>query len=182
MFAFEEAIGFMCGTTVLDKDGINAALHLAILASYLHHHGLSLIQQLEEIYRVYGYHTCCNSYFICHDPDKIKRIFERLRNYKGTNTVRLYNFISITFLVFNCPLQYPTEIIDGKYKIKSVRDLTVGYDNSQPDNKPVLPVSKSSQMITFSFRNGLTATLRTSGTEPKIKYYTELSTPPEQEM
>jgi phosphomannomutase len=29
-------------------------------------------------------------------------------------------------------------------------------------------------MITFTFDNGLVATLRTSGTEPKIKYYTEL--------
>ena len=37
----------------------------------------------------------------------------------------------------------------------------------------LLPVSKSSQMITFTFENGCVATLRTSGTEPKIKYYTE---------
>ena len=28
-------------------------------------------------------------------------------------------------------------------------------------------------MITFTFENGCVATLRTSGTEPKIKYYTE---------
>ena len=36
-----------------------------------------------------------------------------------------------------------------------------------------LPVSPSSQMITFTFENGCVVTLRTSGTEPKIKYYTE---------
>ena len=42
----------------------------------------------------------------------------------------------------------------------------------------VLPVSKSSQMITFYFENGCVATLRTSGTEPKIKYYTELACQP----
>ena len=28
-------------------------------------------------------------------------------------------------------------------------------------------------MVTFTFENGCVATLRTSGTEPKIKYYTE---------
>ncbi|XP_018334736.1 glucose 1,6-bisphosphate synthase [Agrilus planipennis] len=33
-------------------------------------------------------------------------------------------------------------------------------------------------MITFSFENGFVATLRTSGTEPKIKYYTELCASP----
>lgn len=42
----------------------------------------------------------------------------------------------------------------------------------------VLPVSKSSQMVTFTFQNGIVATLRTSGTEPKIKYYTEFCAPP----
>lgn len=58
--------------------------------------------------------------------------------------------------------------------INGVRDLTTGYDDSYPDMKARLPTSKSSQMITFRFTNGLVATLRTSGTEPKIKYYTEL--------
>lgn len=60
-----------------------------------------------------------------------------------------------------------------------MRDLTTGYDNNQPDNKAVLPVSPDSQMITFNFSNGLVCTLRTSGTEPKIKYYTELCADPE---
>lgn len=76
--------------------------------------------------------------------------------------------------------QYPTGIIDGQYKIIGIRDLTTGYDNTQPMNKAILPVSTSTQMITFNFDNGLVATLRTSGTEPKVKYYTELVTPPTQ--
>lgn len=42
----------------------------------------------------------------------------------------------------------------------------------------VLPTSSSSQMITFTFSNGGVATMRTSGTEPKIKYYTELCAAP----
>ena len=36
-------------------------------------------------------------------------------------------------------------------------------------------------MITFTFKNGLVVTLRTSGTEPKIKYYSELCAPPEEQ-
>lgn len=42
----------------------------------------------------------------------------------------------------------------------------------------VLPVTRSSHMITFSLQNGVVATLRTSGTEPKIKYYTEYCAAP----
>lgn len=35
----------------------------------------------------------------------------------------------------------------------------------------------SGQMITFTFSNGIVLTLRMSGTEPKLKYYTEISAP-----
>lgn len=76
-------------------------------------------------------------------------------------------------------LQYPTSILGGQYSIKSVRDMTTGYDSSTIDHRPVLSISTSSQMITFNFDNGLIATLRTSGTEPKIKYYAELCSDPE---
>ncbi|XP_044731684.1 phosphoglucomutase-2 [Chrysoperla carnea] len=161
IFAFEEAIGFMFGTAVKDKDGVSAAVHLATLAAFLHKHGLTLVQQLDEIYKEYGYHISENSYFICHDGAVIEKIFNRLRNFNGDGS-------------------YPESIKNGKYKIKNVRDLTTGYDNSQNDFKAILPVSKSSQMITFTFSNGLVATLRTSGTEPKVKYYTELCTGPTQ--
>lgn len=70
--------------------------------------------------------------------------------------------------------QYPETLKKGKFKVVTVRDLTTGYDSSTPDNKALLPSSLSSQMITFTFSNGFEVTLRTSGTEPKVKYYTEL--------
>lgn len=67
----------------------------------------------------------------------------------------------------------------GKYRIQTVRDLTTGIDTSQRDGKSLLPASKSSQMITFTFENGAVVTLRTSGTEPKIKYYAEMCASPQ---
>lgn len=42
--------GFMCGTTVLDKDGVSAAMVCAEMAAYLAKKGLTLTQQLELIY------------------------------------------------------------------------------------------------------------------------------------
>lgn len=35
-------------------------------------------------------------------------------------------------------------------------------------------------MITFSFENGAVITLRTSGTEPKVKYYAEMCASPQE--
>lgn len=77
-------------------------------------------------------------------------------------------------------IQYPSTLCDGRYTVRAVRDLTTGFDSSQPDGRARLPSSKSSQMITFSFANGVMLTLRTSGTEPKVKYYTEMCATPEQ--
>ena len=163
LFAYEEAIGFMFSTAVLDKDGVSAAAHLATLISYLRvKENLNLAQKLEQLYTTYGFHFSINSYFFCHEPEKIKKIFERIRNWNGESEA------------------YPKTILNGKYKIDVVRDLTTGFDNSQPDGKSLLPFSKSSQMITFTFDNDTVVTLRTSGTEPKIKYYSEYCAKPEE--
>ncbi|KAM9819097.1 phosphoglucomutase-2 [Syngnathus typhle] len=158
LFAFEEAIGYMCSPSVLDKDGVSAAAIAGEMVSYLAAERKSLSQQLTAIYKEYGYHYSKNSYFICHDQNVIRSLFERLRSYDGGKD------------------SYPSKC--GRFSITSVRDLTTGYDNSQPDNKAILPTSRSSQMITFTFANGGVATMRTSGTEPKIKYYTELCAAP----
>ena len=39
LFAFEEAIGFMFGTRVLDKDGVSGAAVTGEMAAYLYSHG-----------------------------------------------------------------------------------------------------------------------------------------------
>lgn len=56
--------------------------------------------------------------------------------------------------------------------------MTVGTDTEQEDGKAKLPSSRSSQMVTLTFENGVIITLRTSGTEPKIKYYSEICAEP----
>lgn len=163
LFAFEEAIGFMFSPIVLDKDGVSASAHLATMASYLKKkEGITLIEKLDQLYKTYGYHYSMNSYFLCYEADKIVRIFERIRNWEGKSA------------------QYPQFILKGKYKITYIRDLTTGIDTSQPDGKSTLPSSKSSQMITFTLENDTVITLRTSGTEPKIKYYSEYCAKPEE--
>ncbi|KAK5618807.1 Glucose 1,6-bisphosphate synthase [Crenichthys baileyi] len=157
IFAFEESIGFLCGSMVPEKDGVSAAVVVAEMAVYLQTKKLSLNQQLHNIYRTYGYHVSKTSYVTCYDPPTIQRIFGRIRN-------------------FDRDASYPKEC--GGVRIVHVRDVTTGYDSSRPDLRSVLPVSRSSQMITFTLQNGVVATLRTSGTEPKIKYYTEFCAAP----
>ena len=50
-FAYEEAIGFMCGKTVLDKDGVSAAVRVAEMANYLANQDLTLADKLVHLYK-----------------------------------------------------------------------------------------------------------------------------------
>lgn len=51
LFAFEESIGFMCGTGVLDKDGVSAAVRVSELATFLQsNQGRTLSEKLNYIY------------------------------------------------------------------------------------------------------------------------------------
>ena len=50
LFAYEEAIGYMFGTAVLDKDGISSAAAMAEYASWLYSQKKTFSSHLEEIY------------------------------------------------------------------------------------------------------------------------------------
>ncbi|CAI5445952.1 unnamed protein product [Caenorhabditis angaria] len=153
ILAWEESIGYMPGHT-MDKDGVSAAAVFAEIATYLRNEGKSLQDQLYSLYNKYGFHLVRSTYWFVPGPEVTKNLFATLRE----------------------NLKFPEKI--GNEPVASVRDLTIGYDNSKPDNKPVLPLSTSSEMVTFFLKNGSITTLRASGTEPKIKYYIELVTAP----
>ncbi|KAI0075472.1 hypothetical protein K474DRAFT_1624431 [Panus rudis PR-1116 ss-1] len=161
-FGYEEAIGYMFGDQIRDKDGVAATMMFAELVTDLREKGKTAKSHLDELYSRYGYFQTSNSYFICNDPPTIDRIFTRIRNFDGQATVDRPS--------------YPKSI--AGLTVTAVRDLTVGYDSANPPTyKPTLPLS-SGHMVQFraeSPQDGtkITLTIRTSGTEPKIKYYLE---------
>lgn len=160
LLAYEEAIGYCLGNIICDKDGVSAAGIAGEMANYYRNeYSRSLYQQLRFLHTQYGEFISNNHYFFCHEKDTILSIFSRLRN-EGEYWKNVQGN-------------------SGKdYIISGIRDLTVGYDSSTPDKYPTLPVSPSTQMVTYTFANGCVLTLRTSGTEPKIKYYSEMQGKP----
>ena len=157
LFGYEEAIGFCCGDVITDKDGISAMGVFAELAHTVYASGKQLTDHMQSLYDKYGEFVTNNGYFFCYDSEKIKVIFDRINN-NG-------NYVESV----------------GGYKVKSVRDLLApGYDSTTADNKPLLPTSTSSPMLTITFENGCCAQFRASGTEPKFKYYIELQGKPGQ--
>jgi phosphomannomutase len=153
LFAFEVEIGFICGDMSLDKDGVRVAAVFGEMANHVYQTGSYLSAHLESLYHKYGYYVMKTRYFFC-PFDKLAKVFNRVRtmNHGG----------------------YPT-VLKDKYKIVGVRDMTTGYDSTTEDKKTTLPPTPESQMITFTFEDGSTCTLRNSGTEEKLKWYAEVN-------
>eukprot|EP00708_Paratrimastix_pyriformis_P002419 GAFH01001165.1.p2 GENE.GAFH01001165.1~~GAFH01001165.1.p2 ORF type:complete len:606 (+),score=304.84 GAFH01001165.1:187-1818(+) len=161
LFAYEEAIGYMPADLIRDKDGLTTGAVVVEMATWLANQHKTLAGYLQEARQRYGVFVPQNSYFLCYDPATIARIFARLRTAGPQGS-------------------YMNECaIDGRtFKATGIRDLMLpGYDSTTPDHKPRLPVSKGGEMITYTFENGATITLRTSGTEPKLKFYCEMCAP-----
>lgn len=160
LFSYEEALGYCIGDMLCDKDGVTAASVLTEMAAELAQGWTddntpitSIYGLLQHLYSKYGVFVSYNSYVISRNPRKTDEIFAALRS-SGP---------------------------DGGYwmhaagqRIVSIQDITKGYDSSAADHRSSLPLTPDSHMIMFEFANGVSVTLRTSGTEPKIKYYTEI--------
>ncbi len=59
IFGFEESYGYLTGSYVRDKDGVNGATMICEMFSYYKTHGVSLLDKLEELYKTYGF--CMNT-------------------------------------------------------------------------------------------------------------------------
>lgn len=55
IFGFEESYGYLTGSYVRDKDGVNAAFMICEMFAYYQTQGISLLDKLAEIYQTYGY-------------------------------------------------------------------------------------------------------------------------------
>ncbi|GAA5831553.1 hypothetical protein JCM11251_000746 [Rhodosporidiobolus azoricus] len=183
IFAYEEAIGFMHGKEIKDKDGVTALVLFAEMAASLARLQKPLTTHLDSLYYEYGFHATSNSYYICRDPKKTDRIFAQLRY--GRDDFDVHNPPPLSS--FRLVPGSPTSTL-ASFPLTYLRDLTIGYDSSTPTHEPTLPTDKTAHMI--SFRVGSTkkeeeqgdeiqveGTVRTSGTEPKIKFYLEARGP-----
>ena len=61
VFGFEESYGYLAGTHVRDKDAVVASFLICEMFCYYKARGKSLLERLEELYRVYGY--CLNTLY-----------------------------------------------------------------------------------------------------------------------
>lgn len=158
LLAFEEALGYMIRNGVKDKDGITAAAVFAELYGFWAAQGCSLPERLDALNELYGHHLSFNGYLsLSTESTPLDVIFNSARANGLPETL-------------------------GKCCVCTVRDLTEGTDTSQEDGRALLPSDTSTQFLTFTCSSPLgdssaadvTISLRGSGTEPKVKYYSEI--------
>ncbi|MCA9507789.1 MAG: phospho-sugar mutase [Myxococcales bacterium] len=146
VFAYEEAIGFLVGKIVLDKDGINAAVHFMEIAAYLSKEKISVWNFLNQLYLQFGLHLnvqWSKRFKGIHAHDEMNRVMKKLRLLSENEIIPYHG---------NC---------------------WVKHDLSQPQNKG--PYEKViADIIIFEITNLGRLIIRPSGTEPKIKFYLEL--------
>lgn len=58
LFGFEESYGYLSGTHVRDKDGVNAVLLLCEAASWYRTQNMTLGDAIDALYKTYGYYVC----------------------------------------------------------------------------------------------------------------------------
>ncbi|KAH7102927.1 Phosphoglucomutase, first 3 domain-containing protein [Auriculariales sp. MPI-PUGE-AT-0066] len=162
MFSYEEALGYAVSPLIRDKDGISALIVFVQLLFKLQSENKSLHGYLAELHTRYGYFESRNASVRCGQP-KIAKMFLGMRQ---TDEAASPAQIKIS--------QYPDTL--GGLKVVRVVDVTLGYDSSAANRASVLGRSPG-QMIQFFAEDAegsrLYATIRASGTEPKVKYYLE---------
>lgn len=153
IFGFEESCGYLSGTHVRDKDGVNASLLICEMAAFYLSRGQSLADVLDGLYRDYGY---------------------------SLNTLKTYTFPGVSGLqsmrqIMEQFRKCPPKTLAGK-TVLCISDYQVSIKHySDGHEEPIhLPVS---DVLQFHLEGDISAVIRPSGTEPKIKLYLSVSAP-----
>ena len=83
IFGFEESYGYLSGTYVRDKDGVNASVLICEMFAFYKTKGVNILDKLKELYAEYGY--CMNQLHTYkfqgeEGMNRMENIMERLRN------------------------------------------------------------------------------------------------------
>ena len=148
LFGFEESYGCLIGTHARDKDAIVAVMALCEAAAFYKNKGLTLWDQMINIYEKYGYYKeglVSITMKGIEGAEKIKSILEQIRN--------------------NPPRKL------GDYEVLENRDYYTKKIINYIENKEKESTLPKSNVIYFDLADGAWCCIRPSGTEPKIKFY-----------
>ena len=148
VFGYEESYGCLVGTHARDKDAVVAVMALCEVAAYCRHQGITLCDQMENLFKKYGYYKeglCTVTLKGQEGAKKIQSMMEQIRT-KVPETIG-----GLKVLQFR------------DYREDVAKDCVTGQETTTG-----LP---KSNVLYFELEDGAWCCIRPSGTEPKIKFY-----------
>ena len=147
LFGFEESYGCLISPHARDKDGVSAVMAICEATAYYKSKGITLWQQMINIYKKYGFYKEGQVSIVLKGADgaeKIKSMMERMRS--------------------NPPKKL------GEYDVLEVRDYKehVVIKQDGTEGKTSLPTSN---VLYYDLNDNSWCCVRPSGTEPKLKFY-----------
>jgi phosphoglucomutase len=148
VFGYEESYGCLVGTHSRDKDAVVAVMTLCEAAAYYKSKGITLYEQMNNIYKKYGYYKenlVSVTFKGIEGMDKMKSIMEGYRKNPPKKT--------------------------GEYQVVKIRDYKNDTITDLETGKVTLTGLPKSDVLYFELDKDAWCAIRPSGTEPKMKFY-----------
>ena len=148
LFGYEESYGCLVGTYARDKDAVAAVMALCEAAAWYHYHGLTLCDQMRNLYRTYGYYREGLCTVTLRGQDGVRKIKAIMENVRASVPEKIGGARVTQF---------------RDYRENLVLNCEIGVRTASG-----LP---KSDVLYFELEGGAWCCVRPSGTEPKIKFY-----------
>ncbi|RDK86904.1 phospho-sugar mutase [Marinirhabdus gelatinilytica] len=151
----EESFGFMVGDFVRDKDAVTATLLACEMAAQRKAQNSTLYTYLQELFKEYGHYSEALISVVKKGKKGAEEIVQMMRNLR----------------------EQPFNEIAGS-RVITLEDYDTGKAKDLTNNsEKIIEIPRSNVLIYYT-EDGSKIAARPSGTEPKIKFYISVHTPP----
>ncbi len=148
VFGLEESYGCLAGTHARDKDAVVAVMCLCEVAAWCKYNGITVWDQMQKIYRKYGFYMEGIHTITLKGIDGAQQIKDMMDNLRAN----------------------PPKEFDG-LKVLKFRDYSKNTITDLATGEVTEAGLPSSNVLYFDIENDSWCCARPSGTEPKIKFY-----------
>ncbi len=148
VFGYEESYGCLVGTHARDKDAVVAVMALCEAAAYYKEKGLTLWDQMLQIYKKYGYY-------------KEDLVSVTMKGMDGAEKIQA---------ILTDMREHPRKQI-GAYQVIALRDYQTDTRLELASGKVTKTGLPASNVLYYELERGAWCCVRPSGTEPKVKFY-----------
>lgn len=153
ILGFEESYGYLSGSFVRDKDGVNASLLICEMFAYYKAQGRNILEVLDSLYEQYGYYLNTLHSYTFEGASGFAHMKEIMANFRNYGIISLAN-----------------------KKVELVDDYMISLSRSNDGTSSEIHLPKS-DVLKYHLQDNCSVVIRPSGTEPKLKLYISVNAP-----